>query len=132
MDNDISCSKEEARQCWTVPEWLKVTNDPEFTEYACKNYIIDDDKIYDDDAEGYFSDGLLPSDEKEEVSDEYFFDHLQDDITEDHHGEGKGYNPFNEFDAESNNDFVDPVCNVLVASNDEGPEQSIMKLLSKN
>jgi hypothetical protein len=75
---------------------------------------------------------LLPSDEKEEVSDEYFFDHLQDDITEDHHGESRGYNPFNEFDAESNNDFVDPVCNVFVASNDEGPEQSIMKLLSKN
>jgi hypothetical protein len=75
MDHDFSCLKEEAQQCWMVPEWLKVTNDPQFTKYARKNYIInddkisDDDKICDDDAEGYFSDGSLPSDEKEEVSD---------------------------------------------------------------
>ncbi len=72
-----------------VPKCLKVTNDPQFAEYACKNYIIDnneicnDDEIGDDDAEGYFSDGSLPSDKKEEVSDENFFDHLQDDIAED-------------------------------------------------
>ncbi len=52
------------------------TNDPQFAEYARKNYIIDDDeicnddKIGNDDAESYFSDGSLPSDEKEEVSDE--------------------------------------------------------------
>ncbi len=117
--------------CWMVPKRLKVTNDPKFIEYACENYIIDDDEICDDDSKGYFSDGSLPSDKKEKVSDEYFFDHLQDDITEDHHGEGEGYNPFNKFDAESNNDFVDPVCDVLAASNDEGPKQSIMKLLSK-
>jgi hypothetical protein len=32
MDHDFSCLKEEARRCWTVPEWLKVTNDPEFTK----------------------------------------------------------------------------------------------------
>jgi hypothetical protein len=32
----------------------KVTDNPEFTKYACKNYIIDDDKICDDNAEGYF------------------------------------------------------------------------------
>jgi hypothetical protein len=114
-----------------VPERLKVTNNPEFTEYACKNYIIDDDEICDDDAKCYFSDGSLPSDKKEEVLDKYFFDHLQDDITEDHHGEGEGYNPFNEFDAESNDDFVDPVHNVLAASNDEGPTKSIMMPLSK-
>ncbi len=50
MDHDFLCSKEEACQCWTVPERLKVTNDLEFTEYACENYIIDDDKICDDDA----------------------------------------------------------------------------------
>jgi hypothetical protein len=65
------------------------------------------------------------------MSEEYFFDHLQDDITEDNHGEGKGYNPFNKFDAESNYDFVDPVCNVLAVSDDESPNQSIMKPLSK-
>jgi hypothetical protein len=47
-----------------VSERLKVTNNPEFTKYARKNYIIDDDKICDDDAEGYFSDELLPSDRK--------------------------------------------------------------------
>jgi hypothetical protein len=84
-------------QCWTVPEGLKVINNSEFTKYARKKYIIDDDKNCDDDAKGYFSDGVLPSDEKEEVSEEYFFDHLQDDITEENHGKGKGYNTFNEF-----------------------------------
>jgi hypothetical protein len=86
MDHDFSCSNEEVCRCWTVPERLKVTNGPEFTEYACEKYIINDDKICDDDAKGYFSDISLPSDEKEEVLDEYFFDHLQDDITEDSHG----------------------------------------------
>jgi hypothetical protein len=76
MDHDFSCSKEEAQQCWTVPKRLKVTTDPQFAEYACKNYIIDedeicnDDEIGDDDAEGYFFDGSMPSDKKEEVSDE--------------------------------------------------------------
>ncbi len=76
-------------------------------------------------------DGSLPSDKKEEVSNEYFFDHLQDDISEENHGEGKGYDAFNEFDAESNNDFVGPVCNVLVESGVKGPEKSIMLPLSK-
>jgi hypothetical protein len=109
MDHEFSCLKEEAHQCWAVPERLKVTNDPEFTENARENYIIDDDRICDDDVKGYFSDRLLPPEKKEEVLDEYFFDHLQDDITEENHGEGKGYNTFNKFDAESNDDFVDPV-----------------------
>ncbi len=78
MDHDFSFSKEEAQRCWTVPERIKVTNDPQFAEYAPENYIIDndeicdDDEIGDDDAKGYFLDGSLPSDEKEEVSNEYF------------------------------------------------------------
>ncbi len=59
MDHDFSCSKEEACRCLMVPEWLKITNDPKFIEYARENYIIDDDKICDDDAKGYFSDGSL-------------------------------------------------------------------------
>jgi hypothetical protein len=132
MDHDFSCLKEEVHQCWTLPERLKVTNDPEFTEYARKNYIIDDDKICDDDAEGYFSDGSLPSDKKEGVSVEYFFDHLQDDITDNNYVEGKGCNHYNKFDAEGNDVIIDPVCNVLAASNNEGPKQSIDKTLSKN
>ncbi len=138
MNHDFSCSKEEARRCWTVPEWLKVTNDPQFTKYAHKNYIINDDeisnddKICNDDAKGYFSDGLLPSDKKEEVSDKYFFDHLQDDITEDYDVDGEGCTQYNKFDAEGNDTTVDPVPNVIAASKDEEPEQSIYKSLSKN
>jgi hypothetical protein len=62
---------------------------------------------------------------------EYFFDQLQDDITEDNDVGGKGYDLFNKFDAESNDDFVDPVLGVLAVSNDEGPKQSIQKTLSK-
>ncbi len=131
MGHDFSCLKEEGHQCWMVPEQLKLTNNPKFTEYACKNYIVDNDKICDDDAKGYFLDGLLLSDNNEELSDDYFFDHLQDDISEESHGEGKGYNTFNEFDAEGNNDFVDPVCDVLAKSGVEGPKKSIMMPLSK-
>jgi hypothetical protein len=58
-------------------------------------------------------------------------DHLQDDISEESHGEGKGCNTFNKFDAESNDDFIDPGCNVLAKSGVEGPEKSIMMPLSK-
>jgi hypothetical protein len=61
------------------------------------------------------------------VWDEYFFDHLQDNITEDNDVEGEGYDTFNKFDAENNDDFVDPVRDVLAASNHEGPKQSIQK-----
>jgi hypothetical protein len=73
----------------------------------------------------------LPSDKKEEVLDEYFFDHLKDDVSEEDHGDGKGCNTFNKFNAESDNHFVDPVCDILAESNVEGPKQSIMMQLSK-
>ncbi len=125
-----------------MPERLKVTNDPQFAEYAHKNYIIDDDeicnddKIGNDDTEGYFSDGSLPSDEKEEVSDKYFFDHLQDDmaedIAEDYPVEVKGLLTSNSFDAKGNDTYVDPVRDVIGFSEDEQPEQSIYKLLANN
>jgi hypothetical protein len=39
----------------------------------------------------------LPSDKKEEVLDEYVFDHLKDDISEEDHREGKGCNTLNKF-----------------------------------
>ncbi len=110
---------------------LRVTNDPEFTEYVRENYIIDDKEICDDDAEGYFSDGLLPVDKKKEVSDEYFFDHLKDDISKEDHGEGEGYHTFNKFNAESDNHSVDPVHDVVAESSIVGPEQSITMRLSK-
>jgi hypothetical protein len=115
-----------------------VKNDPQFTKYAHENYIINDDEIRNDDeicnddAKGYFSDGLLPSDKKEEVSSEYFFDHLQDDITKDYDVEGKGCTQYNEFDAERNDTTVDPVRDAIAASKDEEPEQSIYESLSKN
>jgi hypothetical protein len=138
MDHDFSCSKEEAQQCWMVPEHLKVTNDPQFAEYACENYIIDDDEICNDDeignddAKGYFSNRLLPSDKKEEVSDEYFFDHLQDDITEDYPEEVKRLPTSNAFDAKGKNTNVDPVRDVIGLSKDEQPKQSIYESLANN
>jgi hypothetical protein len=119
-----------------------VTNDPQFSEYAHENYIIDDDEICNndeignDDAEGYFSDRSLPSDEKEEVSDEYFFDHLQDDIAEDiaedYPVEVKGLSTSNAFDAKGNDTYVDPVRNVIGFSEDEQPKQSIYESLANN
>jgi hypothetical protein len=38
----MSCSKAEARDCWTLPQFLKVSNDAEFAEYAANNYILDE------------------------------------------------------------------------------------------
>ncbi len=115
-----------------------MTNDPQFAKYAHENYIIDNDEVCNDkeigdaDAEGYFSDRSLPSDEKEEVSDEYFFDHLQDDIAEDYPVEVKGLPTSNAFDAKGNDTNVDPVCNVIGLSKDEQPEQSIYESLANN
>jgi hypothetical protein len=101
-----------------------VTNDPQFAEYACKNYIIvddeigNDDEIGDDDAKGYFLDGSLLSDKKEEVSGDYFFGHLQDDIAEDYPVEVKGLPTSNAFDAKGNDTNVDPVRDVIGLSKD--------------
>ena len=57
------CTKDQARACWTLPEILKVTADPEFQEYAEDNYFLadeEDNNDVDDDADedGYFSDGF--------------------------------------------------------------------------
>jgi hypothetical protein len=57
LNNDMSCSKAEARQCWTLPQFLKVTNDAEFAEYAANNYNLDEDSndaSKQDDSSGYF------------------------------------------------------------------------------
>jgi hypothetical protein len=77
LQHKFSCSNDEARQCWTVPQWLKVTNDPDFEAYGKDHFHVDDEDVDDDaDDSGYFSDGSLPSEEKEEVSDSDFFENL--------------------------------------------------------
>ncbi len=72
LNHDMSCSKAEARECWTLPQFLKVTNDAEFAEYAANNYILDynsTDAAEKDESSGsgYFSDEELQEDEKEEA-----------------------------------------------------------------
>ena len=79
FDHELSCTKEEACQCWTVPQWLKVTNDPEFEAYMWENYYLDDEEPIEDINDGYLSNGSLPPNEKDEVLDDYFFEHLNDD-----------------------------------------------------
>ena len=81
----MSCSKAEARQCWTLPQFLKVTNDAEFAEYAANNYNLDEDSndaAKQDNSSGYFSDKELQEDEKEEVTDDDFFNLLNQNILE--------------------------------------------------
>jgi hypothetical protein len=73
----------------------------------------------------YFLDRSLPSDKKEKVSDEYFFDHLQDDIAEDYPVEVEGLPTSNEFDVEVNDTNVDPVRDVIGLSEDDGPQLCI-------
>ncbi len=73
MDHMVICTKDQARSCWTLPQILKVTDDPEFQEYAEQNYFLaneEDNNDGNDDADGYFSDGPLPYTEMEEVDDE--------------------------------------------------------------
>jgi hypothetical protein len=86
LTHDMSCSKAEARECWTLPQFLKVTNNAEFAESAAKNYNLDEDfpdAAEEDDSTGYFSDEELQDDEKEEVTDDDFFNLLNQNILED-------------------------------------------------
>ncbi len=91
MDHEFSCSKEEAHQYWTVPDWHKVSNNPEMNAHAHEHHILDDGVVADDDADGYFSDGQLPSDKKEEVTDNCFFDHLKYGYANEYHGQREDF-----------------------------------------
>ncbi len=85
LNHDMSCSKAEARECQTLPQLLKVTNDAEFAENAGNNYILDEDSTdaaEQDDSSGYFSDEELQDDEKEEVTDDDFYSLLNKDVLE--------------------------------------------------
>jgi hypothetical protein len=73
----------------------------------------------------------LPVGEKEEVSDEYFFDHLKDDISKEDHGESEKDDDFNRYNAESEDHSVEPVCDVVAESSTVGPEQCITTRLLK-
>jgi hypothetical protein len=76
-DHEVSCSKEEACQCWTLPHLLKVTNNAEFSNYVSANYCLGDNSAADDeDDDGYFLNETLPEDERDEVTDEDFLKHL--------------------------------------------------------
>ncbi len=64
---------------------MEVTNDPDFVAYAQEHFIIDEDVeevTADEDDSGYFSDGSLPSDEREGVTDDNFLRQLYDDIVD--------------------------------------------------
>ena len=63
MDHLVMCTKTEARACWTLPDILIVTDDPEFQAYAEDNYFLADKEDtnvgFDCYHDGYFSDGCL-------------------------------------------------------------------------
>ena len=87
--HDFTCSKEEARRCWTLDERMKVTNDIDFEKYVKENYILDDDdddasEDDDDDDEqvDYWSDDDLPFDESDEVGDDMFDMQISFDIND--------------------------------------------------
>jgi hypothetical protein len=112
MDHEFSCSKEVVCQFWIVPDWLKVTKDPEFNDYACEHYILDGVEIDDDDANGYFSDGSLPSDEKDKVFNEYFFNHQKDENSNKDHGESDNVAVELDHDVFSESGIASPEQNV--------------------
>jgi hypothetical protein len=77
FNHKVSCSEEEAHWCWTLPQLLKITNNTEFSDYVSLIYHLDDGSAADDeDDNGYFSDEMLPEDERDEVTDENFLKHL--------------------------------------------------------
>jgi hypothetical protein len=91
FDHRFSCNKAEARRCWTIDYQMHVTNEPDFDDYVKDNFILqedekeehsEDDSNNDDNEEdlAYWSDDDLSEEEKRLVSDEYFNDHLFDDV----------------------------------------------------
>ncbi len=40
----LLCSKEEARKCWTLPKYLRVTNDEAFATYIAQHFYVRDKK----------------------------------------------------------------------------------------
>ncbi len=65
------------------------------------------------------------------MSDKYFFDHLKDDNSDEHHGESEKYDNYNEYSEERDDCSVDLVCNVFAESSKISPEQCIMTILLK-
>jgi hypothetical protein len=57
-----------------------VTNEPDVEQFCQENYFIDDN-IQDDVPNDYFSDDELPPEETKEVSDEWLWSHLMDDMS---------------------------------------------------
>ncbi len=77
FDHEVSCSEEEARWCWTLPQLLKITNNTEFPDYVSSIYHLDDGFAADDENDnGYFSDQILLEDERDAITDEDFLKHL--------------------------------------------------------
>ena len=100
MDHMVMCTKDEARGCWTLPQILKVSDDPEFKAYAEDNYLLADEEDNndgddDDDADGYFSDGPVPHNEMEEVDDEFFFENILEENSV-NYGKSRGIVPGDE------------------------------------
>ncbi len=80
----VMCTKDEACACWTLPESLKVTDAAKFKAYAEDNYFLADEEDKNDgldDKDDYFSDGSIPTEEREEVDDNYFFTNILEDIS---------------------------------------------------
>ncbi len=83
-DHPLTCSKEEARCCWTIDDRIRVTSEPHFEDYVREMYQIRQERgDYNEDQQdiddsGYWSSDDLLVKESEEVTDSYFYDHLYD------------------------------------------------------
>jgi hypothetical protein len=56
LNHEVSCTKEEARNCWTLPEMLRVPSNNNFKASAKENYYLGDEEFIEGDGEddGYF------------------------------------------------------------------------------
>ncbi len=81
MNHQVTCTTAEACHCLTLTHLMKVMDeDDDFKAYVDANYYLadeeeygDDDTILNEEDDGYFSDGTLPSEERDKVDDNYFF-----------------------------------------------------------
>ncbi len=51
LSHEMSCTKEEACNCWTLPEMLRVTSNNDFKAYAEENYYLRDEECSEGDSE---------------------------------------------------------------------------------